>query len=115
MEVWSTIFVQLNPEAKEQLLEGKLNHFTCARCGMEGPLGTRLLYHDGIGEFVVWFCPFDKMDAEFLDMFTETGEYRRHLSFGPEEDMPHYFRSAHVVFSMEELARYVTFRDRLKT
>lgn len=59
--VWSSINVQLNLEAKEELLEGKVNLFHCDICCCEQVIPVDLLYHDMEKEFCVQFFPFDKM------------------------------------------------------
>ena len=109
--VWSTINIQLSPEVKEELLEAKTNLFQCEMCSFEQTVPVALMYHDMEKEFCVQFFPFDTMDNGFFENFTDNGEVD--LRRTGAEDPPDYFRSIHIVFSMDELVRYVIFRDRL--
>lgn len=110
--VWKSINAQLNPEAKEDLLNGKVNLFCCGNCSVQAPIAIDLLYHDMEKEFCVQFFPFNKMDNnDFLENFTDKGELD--LRRTGAEDPPDYFRNVHIVFSMDELVRYVIFRGRL--
>ncbi len=110
--VWKSINVQLNPEAKKELLEAKTNLFHCGICSFEQIVPVVLLYHDMEKEFCVQFFPFNSLDDKrFLENFTDDG--KSDLRRTGEEDPPDYFRNTHIVFSMDELVRYVIFRDRL--
>jgi hypothetical protein len=44
--VWSSINVQVNPEAKQELLKGQVNVLFCRTCGNHAIIATALLYHD---------------------------------------------------------------------
>jgi len=109
--VWSSINVQFNPEAKEELLEGKINSFHCDNCGCKRIIPLALLYHDMEKQFCAQFFPFGTMDNGFFENFTENGDLD--LRRTGVQDPPEYFGSAHIVFSMDELARYVIFREKL--
>ena len=112
MDVWSTINVQISPDAKVELLEGKTNRFRCTICGLESLVVTNLLYHDMEKEFCAYFFPFSLIEREnFSGEFT--ADARLDLRRTGVQDPPDYFRNAHVVFSMDELARYIIFRDKL--
>ena len=110
---WDTINVQLDPEAKEALLDGKLHQFQCPSCGYEAHIEKRLLYHDMDKEFCVQFIPFQSIQEEyFYDEFTLDAKLDLSRT-GAEDPSPDYFRNAHIVFSMDELIKYVIFRDKL--
>lgn len=112
MIVWHTINAQLNPEAKKDLLEGKINLFQCDKCDFSAHLTTALLYHDMEKEFLAQYFPFGRTENSlFLSQFTEYGKFVTEVSL--EKDAPEHFKNVHYVFSMGELVRYVTFRDRL--
>jgi hypothetical protein len=79
-----------------------------------------LLYHDRRRQFVVQFFPFGWLDeAEFVSRFTADGRDRevaqmferalkaKKIPPGAEPAEPH------VVFEMQELVRYVLFRERV--
>jgi hypothetical protein len=111
--VCNSINAQLNPELKKQLLEGKVNLFCCGKCGGEYPLAVDLLYHDMENGYCVQHFHPNNLDQErFYRLFSETGR----LTLFPkskEGSLPEYFQNVHFVFSMDELIRYIIFRDRL--
>jgi GNAT superfamily N-acetyltransferase len=118
--VWSSLNVTLNPEAKADLLKGEINLFRCASCGFEGPLPVPLLYHDMDNRFMVQYLPAEALeDGSFYNVFTSDGRLDLGIDDASEASpfaqlFPLLMGDFHVVFSMEELARYVTFRDRLR-
>lgn len=111
--IWQSINVQIDPEAKEELLCGRINVARCPSCKTDYPILIDLLYHDMENNLCVQFFPFQKTNEEsFLDQFTE--EARLDTGLGMlGVDTPEYFKDFHYVFSMTELARYILFRDRL--
>lgn len=116
--VWRSLNATDDPEAKQALLEGRVNVFHCPKCALEAPIGIDLLYHDMEREFWVEFYPFEWVDSnDLLEHFTPEGESRTDFGIGPTdigaESTPYIFRPPHVVFDMNELVRYVQFRDRL--
>ncbi len=113
VDLWDSINVQINPEAKEALLEGKLHQFHCSICDHKAGIEKKFLYHDMGKEFCVYFFPFPSTESDdFYDEFTADAQMDMSRT-GVEDDSPDYFRNAHVVFSMDELVRYVIFRDNL--
>jgi ribosomal protein S18 acetylase RimI-like enzyme len=118
--VWSSLNVTLNPESKADLFKGEINLFRCPSCGFEGPLPVPFLYHDMDNGVMVWYFPADRLeDGSFYNLFTGDGQFHLPINdvsgASPFAQMLSMFMGdSHVVFSMEELARYVTFRDRLR-
>jgi hypothetical protein len=112
-EIWNTINVDVDPQAKEQLFECKVNVFPCNHCGSHSVIPAQLLYHDMSKGFCVQFVPFQRTkDNDFLDSLTDNAQID--LTFNlPKGHVPDYFSNVHFVFSMDELVRYVIFRDRL--
>lgn len=119
--VFESINVDINPELKADLFEGKINRFTCQTCGLSALISVPLLYHDMTNQFCVWFVPFEAVrDMSFMDAFNRDGTMRSvHAEVSAEvrrefniEPSPHLQRP-HVVFDMGELARYILFRERL--
>jgi hypothetical protein len=109
--VWSSINVQVNPEAKQELLKGKVNVLYCHKCGNHAGIVTALLYHDMEQQFWVQYYPFDRaMSADLAEDFSAEGEVRTEF---PGKVAGYTSRPPHVVFDMGELVRYVLFRDRL--
>jgi Zn ribbon nucleic-acid-binding protein len=112
-EIWYTINVDIDPEAKKQLLEGKINIFQCNHCGYRDIVPVQLLYHDMKKRFCAQFVPFFKTeDKDFLDSLAGDAKPRLPSKL-PEHHVPEYFSNIHCVFSMDELVRYVVFRDRV--
>jgi hypothetical protein len=110
--VWNSVNVSLDPEAKERLLAGKLNLFHCAVCGYDTQIGANLLYHDMEREYIAQFYPFgDTESEEFLSAFG--GDGQSDVGGVGFDDAPAYYKNQQLVFSMDELVRYVVFRDRL--
>jgi DNA-directed RNA polymerase subunit RPC12/RpoP len=110
--IWHSLNVELNPEAKKELLEGRLNAYKCAHCGHEAIIGAPLLYHDMGKKFAVQYYPPPALDdPSFYDQFTADGRPRIDLPEGAGDGK--YLKNPHLVFSMQDLVIYVVFRDRL--
>jgi hypothetical protein len=117
--VWSSLNVQLDPDAKEDLLNGKLNLFQCTRCDLKAPIAAEFIYHDMDNRYSVQFYPFEALqDDSFFDLFTPDGLVDIQQG-GLPADSPiselarSFMENCHIVFSMDELVRYIIFRDRL--
>lgn len=112
--IWETINSQLNPEAKEKLLSHDINKLKCIKCGFEAMLRVPLLYHDMVEKYMVQFFPFDMIEKEnILSNFDEQGYLS--LPKMPDEMVADYFSRIHIAFSLDELIRYILFRDKLAT
>src|SRR5262245_50825522 len=72
--VWTSLNVTLDPEARDDLFQGKINQFECQKCDTKASIDANLLYHDMERDFVVWyFSPQQIEDEEFLGNFTLEG------------------------------------------
>jgi transcription elongation factor Elf1 len=110
--IWDSINAQINPEAKQALLNGEINVAHCSLCGSEYLMKVDLLYHDMDKGFCVQYFNLENIDKDrFFNLFSPTGQLK--LFNTNLESLPEYFQNAHFVFSMEELAQYIVFRDRL--
>ena len=62
---------------------------------------------------MVWYYPFESIKhRKFFDEFAADG----HLNDDPalvEEEIPEYTKNVHYVFSMDEMIRYILFREKL--
>ena len=111
--IWTTVNPQIDPEAREDLLKGNLNSFECVFCGARIQVETQLLYHDGENRFCVWYFPFEEIqDINFLSRFNTEARYEVGVQ-GSTEDAAEYFKNIHYVFSIDEMARYILFREKL--
>lgn len=114
--VWNSLNVQKDPEAKKELLRGKINLFHCDSCSFEAFVPADLMYHDMRKKFVVQLYTLPRTeDNDFFDMFTDDAQLKSVLDIPPNLSniVSPYFRNIHIVFAMDELVRYVVFRDRL--
>ena len=113
VEIWDTINAQVSPEAKGALLEGEINVYRCDICKFEAGISIPLLYHDMRNGFCVQFFSSEKMrDDRFFEQFTPNAQMKTDRT-APDDELPDYFRNIHFVFGMNELARYIIFRDKL--
>ena len=60
--VWQSLNTEINPEAKEQLLNGTLFRFKCADCGYESNVTYPILYHDMSNRLMIYFVKEDEID-----------------------------------------------------
>jgi len=110
--IWSSINVLLNPEGRNQLFNGEINHFHCAKCGHESLIPLPLLYHDPERQIAAHYFPPRSIEkAEFLNQFDSQGKFRA----GDQVDfeVPEYLKDVHVVFNLDELITYIIFRETL--
>lgn len=106
--VWKTINAQVSSEAKIALLRGEINVFRCHLCEKTFNVEASLLYDDMENRFMVWYFPFAwVMNGEIFNAITSDGKIKG-AEYFPEVD---YAGSVHYVFDMDELVRYIKFRD----
>jgi len=115
--VWTSLNATLNPEAKQDLLEKRINLLECEKCGTNTQIHLRMFYHDMEKEFCVILVPFSTIiDGNLAFEFNKYGE------LGSENDSENemninkpydYMKYIHPIFDMEELIRYILFRDSL--
>ena len=55
--LWEKINVKMNPDLKENLLNGTLNMLKCKDCGYEARVDIPLIYHDMNKKFFIHFAP----------------------------------------------------------
>jgi len=113
--VWSSLNVTLNPKAQEDLFSRKINIFQCKECGSEIKVLTRLLYHDMEQKFCVQYIPIESVIKEesLIFEFNQYGELQNDSNEEEKDKSYDYMNHIHLVFDMEELLRYVLFRDKL--
>jgi len=113
MMIWDTINADLDPEARETLLKGRIHAADCPICKQTVKVNQSILYLDMSREFFVYYFPFESIRGpSFFNEFSVDGHPNLNAGI-PEEDMPKYVQNVHYVFSMNELARFIQFRERL--
>lgn len=114
-EFYQAINVKLNPELKERLFMGELNMFVCEECGKKAVVDLVFLYHDMDKRFCVQYCPVAlvvQQSDKLSEMYTVDGR----LSVPANIQLPEtaqYMYEPHIVLSLDEMIRYVQFRDAL--
>jgi len=112
-EIWLSVDARENPEDKKKLLDGKLNIFQCDNCDHKAVIPHPLLYYDMTNKFCVQLLTFDIIhDREFLEQFTDDGQLKIFADL-PKWHIQNHFQNIHIIFSMEEMVRYIIFRDKL--
>jgi len=110
--VWSSINATLNPDGRNKLFDGQINHFKCVKCEYESLIPIPLLYHDPERKIAAHYFPPESMKkAEFLDQFDLDGKFV--VTGEVDFDVPDHLLDVHVVFNMNELVSYVIFREML--
>jgi hypothetical protein len=107
------IDAQADPKGRKDLLAGKLNVYRCRSCSFTDSLPADVFYHDPEKGFCVQYAPrWRTEEDEFLDGLDDRAQ-PAFLGSGCGSDAPAYLRDVHLVLSMNELASYVVFRERL--
>jgi hypothetical protein len=110
--IWRTLNVDVSPEARKDFMEGRINVMACQRCGNEAQISVPFMYHDMRRQVCAQYYPPESIkDVNFLNRFDRAATINTAMI--PGSDIPDYMRNQHVVFDMEELVRYVMFRERL--
>lgn len=73
LRVWQTLNADLDPDAKQQLLEGTLFRFKCQSCYYECNLNYDVLYHDMKHQAMVYYVSLHSIE-ETIDMINATEE-----------------------------------------
>ena len=110
--IWRTLNVDVTPDAKRDLFDGRINVLVCESCGNEARIDTAFMYHDMKRQVCVHYYPLESLqDVSFLNLFDRDATIN--TAGLPGAKVPDYMRHQHVVFEMGELLRYVMFRERL--
>lgn len=72
--LWESLSDDINPEAKQQLLDGTLFRFTCSNCGEECKVDYEMVYQDTAHEAIV--CYVDESDVEETQKMMDDTEKR---------------------------------------
>lgn len=69
--VWNSISAKTEPDLKQDILERKINIFTCPDCGQMALMPSNLLYSDADNKLMIYFAPCSSAE-EKLDLFEQT-------------------------------------------
>ena len=112
--VWSSLNVTMDPDLKDRLYAGEINVLECDDCGEKAWISAPLLYHDMAKQFCVQFYSIEILDdSDILGRFKSDGSI---AMTGIPASFPHsgeYLARPHIVFDMNEMLRYVEFRERI--
>jgi hypothetical protein len=112
--LWGSINVTIHPHLKDDFFKGRLNIFDCEKCKMQTPIICGFMYNDMTKKILVQYQPPQEMkDDEFLNLFASNGSVILPEELAKIPEVQEYMSQPHVVFDMEELRRYVRFRELL--
>lgn len=60
--IWHSVNVDVNPETREKVKNGKLFEYKCKNCGDINHVEYRFLYHDTNNNFMIWYFPNNEYD-----------------------------------------------------
>jgi len=111
--VWDSINVSIDPELKRKFYAAEVNLFECAICRVKTFISAPLLYHDMSMQFCVQYYPPEALDDEgFYREFNADGSLAMTIP-AAFAGLAAYLKRPHIVFNMNEMIRYVAFRDRV--
>lgn len=112
---WRSLNVSLDPNLKEKLFNGEINVFVCQKCENKALINVSLLYHDMDRKYCVQYYPEEVIgDSEFLKSFTKDGKLKMDRLSTMMGGIGQYMAEPHIVFDLNEMIRYIEFRDRLQ-
>ncbi|MCF8062136.1 MAG: CpXC domain-containing protein [Deltaproteobacteria bacterium] len=104
---------EAEPHLREEILTGRINTFLCDACGYEGFLDGPLMYYDMNRQYCVQYLPEEVLeDPENLEGFTADGKWNVDLDL-PAGGLADFLKEPHVVFDLDEMRRYIVFRELL--
>ena len=108
---WHVLDVADYPDLKRQVLADAINAVSCPTCGRTCRCDIPVRYEDRTLGFIVQFIPAaHRCDPHFLNLCDDAGVLRTPAARTPATTT--MLDAPHVVFAMDELIRYVVFRDR---
>jgi hypothetical protein len=114
MYVWHVIDAIEYPDLKRQLLNGDVNVLPCPTCTRLCAFEIPLLYRDATLGFSVQYVPERfRTTPHFLRMYLANGTPRSPPRLTQTAPAAQATTSHHLVFALDEMIRYVTFRDRI--
>jgi hypothetical protein len=110
--VYDSLNITLDAELKQAFYAAEINLFVCEKCAKKTFIDAPLLYHDMVLQFCVQYHPFASInDAEFIQQFNLDGSLAMAGIPAAFTEAGDYLTRPHIVFDMNEMLRYVAFRD----
>lgn len=112
---WSEIDAVDDPAARDALFTGDLNAFDCRECGYAGQIVTPLSYRDRLRRFCIQYYPQEMLDDDEWLATMATGTPVAELAALPAvlREQSQYLLHPHVVFDLDEMLRFIVFREKL--
>lgn len=117
---WESINVDVDEELKKELMEGNINVIKCSNCDFSTFLEYPLFYHDMTKQYCVQYYPSEMLynPISYVNIFsgmTKDGKkvIPSNWPIDPERLGSSYILEPHIVFDIEEMKRYVLFREYL--
>lgn len=112
VEYWDSINVDLDSSLRSQLFAGHINFFRCESCKYEALINGPLLYHDMTRKFCIQYLPEHWLEDVYnFESYYTDGSLETFVNFSAM-GIDHLSKP-HVVFNMEEMLRYIVFRELL--
>jgi len=67
--IWESLNGDLDPKAKQQLIDGTLFYFECENCGYNSNVNYGILYHDMMHRAMVYYVDEDSVEQTIKTMF----------------------------------------------
>lgn len=67
--IWQTLNGDLDPEAKQQLLDGTLFRFECDKCGHKSNVDYGILYHDMMHQAMIYYVDENSVEQAIESMY----------------------------------------------
>jgi len=67
--IWQTLNGDLDPEAKQQLLDGTLFRFECNKCGHKSNVDYGILYHDMMHQAMIYYVDENSVEQAIESMY----------------------------------------------
>jgi hypothetical protein len=110
-QVQNIIDVSKDPEAKSEVLRGKINIATCPQCGNAGMLNIPFVYHDPGKELLLCFLP-PELDLRGDDQHKLVGDMTNRLMGSlPPEKRKGYLLQPKIFFSLQSLMEEILQAD----
>jgi len=117
MHIWESINVTVDPHLCYEFYADNINTLRCQGCGSRTRVDVPLLFHDMEAKFCVQYVSEDhyRSEAFFSSLKKDASLAMPDLAASMlKKTNGDYILRPHHVFSMEEMIRYVAFRDMLR-